>query len=501
MGTRLAPSRSFRLPALLALVLIAAVPGALAGPNPLTASVVKIYTVFNRHNTIEPWQRHGQQLRQGSGCIVDGRRILTNAHVISDQTFIQVRRGGEARRYTARVHVVAHECDLALLTVDDESFFSGVPPLQLGELPELQDKVTVYGFPEGGDKLSVTDGAVARIEHGRYDHSRAYLLTCQIDAPINIGNSGGPVIKGGNIAGVAFQSLAGQGIESTGYMVPAPVVRRFFKDIADGRYDGTPELGISMQKLENPDMRRACGMTTGQTGVLVNAIYPDSSARGIIASQDVLLTIDGQPIENDGTIEFRPGERTFFGYPMQLKLLSETIDMELLRDGVRRGVRIPLTRAIDSSRLVPNLHYDIPPEYYLIGGLLFEPLTLDYLAEYAPPAELLHLYLNGEPTETRRRVIVLTKVLADELNIGYHDFQDAVIRRVNGQNISTLPDLIAAFKNNTGTYHVVEDIRGYRLVLDREKVAAQNAALLRRYDIAKDRHLNGPAGDIGLMNR
>jgi hypothetical protein len=214
-------------------------------------------------------------------------------------------------------------------------------------------------------------------------------------------------------------------------------------------------------------------------------------------AQDVLLTIDGQPIENDGTIEFRPGERTFFGYPMQLKLLSETIGMELLRNGERRRVRIPLTRAIDSSRLVPNLHYDIPPEYYLIGGLLFEPLTLDYLGEYAPPAELLHLYLNGEPTEARRRVIVLTKVLADELNIGYHDFQDAVIQRVNGQNISTLPDLIAAFENNSGTYHVVEDIRGYRLVLDREKVATRNTALLRRYDITRDRHLNGsaPAGD------
>jgi hypothetical protein len=336
---------------------------------------------------------------------------------------------------------------------------------------------------------------VARIEHGRYDHSKAYLLTCQIDAPINIGNSGGPVIRDNRIVGVAFQSLAGQGIESTGYMVPAPVVRRFLKDIGDGRYDGTPELGISMQKLENPDMRRACGMAPGETGVLVNTVYPDSAARGILATQDVLLTIDGQPIENDGTIVFRPGERTFFGYPMQLKLLGESIELDLLRGGERRRVRVPLNRVIDSSRLVPNLHYDVPPEYFLVGGLLFVPLTLDYLGEYTPPAELLHLYLNGEPSQARRRVIVLTKVLADELNIGYHDFQDAVIQRVNGREISTLPDLIAAFETHGGPYHVVEDIRGFRLVLDRRKVEESNAALMRRYDITKDRRLNRPEGD------
>ncbi|GAH77501.1 unnamed protein product, partial [marine sediment metagenome] len=242
-----------------------------------------------------------QQRRSGSGCIISGRRILTNAHVVGDHTFIQVRRAGKAKKYTAEVEIVAHECDLAILRVNDNSFFSDVEPVEIGALAEVRDRVAVYGFPEGGDKLSITEGVVSRVEHHRYTHSNAYLLTCQIDAAINPGTSGGPVIKDDEIVGVAFQAGAGENI---GYMVPIPVINHFLKDIKDGKYDGIPGLGISWQKMENPDIRLKFNMTAEQSGVLVNKIYLGSSARGILKSGDVILSIDGKNVENDGTIEF-----------------------------------------------------------------------------------------------------------------------------------------------------------------------------------------------------
>ena len=120
-----------------------------------------------------------------------------------------MRRAGEAKKYTAEVEVVAHECDLAILKVSDDSFFSGVEPINIGSLAEIRDKVAVYGFPEGGDKLSITEGVVSRVENRRYTHSKAELLACQIDAAINSGNSGGPVMKGDKLVGVAFSLYQG----------------------------------------------------------------------------------------------------------------------------------------------------------------------------------------------------------------------------------------------------------------------------------------------------
>lgn len=461
----------------------------------IKSSVVKITTVFNRPNYHEPWQRIGQQIFHGSGAVIAGNRILTNAHVVSDQTFVRVRRAGEARRFTAQVKSVAHESDLAILTVADPQFFQKVTPLPLGELSNFQDKVAVYGFPDGGDKLSITEGIVSRIEHSRYAHSGAYLLTCQIDASINSGNSGGPVMAGGKMVGVAFQGISGGNFENIGYMIPAPVVRHFLRDMEDGRHHGTPDLGLSLQKMENPDFRKKYALVGHPFGVLVNKVYPDSPATGRLFAEDVLTAIDGETIAEDGTVEFRTGERTFFGYGLQQKQIGEAVVLDVWRSGKPLKVRIDLTRPLDAERLVPHTRYDRPPTYFIIGGLVFEPLTLNYIREYGTagnglslaPTELLNAYQNEEPEKNRRQVVVLVKVLADEINVGYHDFVDTVIARVNGRPIATIIDLVEAFERHTGPYHVVEDTRGFRLVLDRKKVAAANGEILGRYGIGDDR--------------
>jgi len=453
-------------------------------------AVIKIYTVYNKHDYYEPWQMWGQQRRSGSGCIISEKRILTNAHVVADQTFIQVRRAGEVKRYAAEVGIVAHEYDLAILRVNDDSFFSDVEPLEIGDLAEVRDRVAVYGFPEGGDKLSITEGVVSRVEHQTYTHSSAYLLSCQIDAAINPGSSGGPVIKDDKIVGIAFQAGSGENI---GYMVPVPVINHFLEDIKDGTYDGSPGLGISWQKMENPDIRLSFHMAENETGVLVNKTYPDSPATGILKSGDVILSIDGKNVENDGTIEFRKGERTFFGYSIQRKHTNDTVSFEILRDNRIMNIEIALSKPLSSWRLVPHEQYDMAPRYYILGGLVFEPLTVNFLKAWgknwydAAPRNLVNYYYHGEPTADRREIVVLIKVLADEINAGYHDQIYNVISYINGGKISTIRDLVRAFEEHQGKYYIIVDQAGYKIVLEKSKVDKNSQRILEKYGISSDR--------------
>ncbi|MBM4153000.1 MAG: trypsin-like peptidase domain-containing protein, partial [Kiritimatiellaceae bacterium] len=171
------------------------------------SAIVKIYTVHNVPDYYNPWNMRGTQSSTGSGCVISGKRPLTNGHVVRDQTFIQVRRFGESRRFQARVLFVSHQADLAILSVDDPTFFDNVEPLSFGELPYTQSEVNVYGFPMGGDTLSITKGVISRIEHQVYSHSSVPLLAAQIDAAINPGNSGGPAIISNKIVGVAMQGM------------------------------------------------------------------------------------------------------------------------------------------------------------------------------------------------------------------------------------------------------------------------------------------------------
>lgn len=453
-------------------------------------AVVKIYTVYNRYNYYEPWQMVGIGKSSGSGCVISGNRILSNAHVVKNQTFIQVKRAGKAKKYTAEVEIVAHECDLAILKVNDKSFFADVTPIKIGDLAEVRDEVAVYGFPKGGDELCITEGVVSRVEHNEYSHSSAYLLTCQIDAAINSGSSGGPVIKNDRIVGVAFQGLSGENI---GYMVPAPIIKHFLKDIEDGIYDGIPGIGITWQEMENPDIRLKYSMFEEQSGILVNKVYPNSPATGIIKPDDIILSINGQDIANNGTIKFRKDERTSYVYLLQKKYINDTIKMKVLREKELIDLDIILSRPINYCRLVPYQIYDTAPTYYISGGLVFEPLTRNFLAEWGKSwykkasVHLVNYYYNGEPTDERSEIIVLVKVLADEINVGYHDCIFYVISRVNGNKISDIKDLVKSFEENNGEYHIIEDETGLKIILEKDKVDKYSQRILDKYKINSDR--------------
>lgn len=224
-------------------VLVSVVLGAEARTQDVQNAVVKVYTVHSVPDYSMPWASRRNFSSTGSGAVIQGKRILTNAHVIHDGTMIQVRRHGGSQRFEAEVLFVSHEADLAILTVDDPSFFDGIEPLELGPLPEKKSSVSVYGFPMGGDVLSVTEGIISRVEHQLYSHSGEMLLAIQIDAAINPGNSGGPAVENGKIVGIAVQGINSG--ESLGYIIAPPVIERFLTDIEDRIYQGIPGMGIT----------------------------------------------------------------------------------------------------------------------------------------------------------------------------------------------------------------------------------------------------------------
>lgn len=454
-------------------------------------SIVKIYTVQNQPDYYNPWSMQGMRSATGSGSIIEGKKILTNAHVVSDETFIQVRRYGEFRRYQAQVVRVSHDADLAVLRVEDESFFEDAVPLSLGELPDSQDEVLVYGFPMGGDTLSITKGVISRIEHQTYAHSSFSLLAGQIDAAINPGNSGGPVLQDGRIVGVAMQGISNA--ENLGYMVPVNVIRHFLKDIEDDRYDGFPSLGIAVQNMENPGHRKAVGMSSGDSGVLITRVLLDSAADGLLQEGDVLLQIDGVNVADDGTVEFRPRERTSLSYLIQERQIGESIQLLLLRDGNRKELLVELDRPVPEDWLIPMEQYDSMPSYYIYGGVVFCPLTKNLMMRWGnqwyngAPKEWMALLNQNMKTRERDEVVIALQVLAADVNQGYHNYRNWMVEKVDGQTVRNLKDLIEKVEASDQTYVEFSSSSGSRVVLERKTAEESLPAILERYRIPQDR--------------
>lgn len=450
-------------------------------------SVVKVFSVYSSPNFYQPWQNFQQRIKTGSGCVISGNRILTNAHITADQTFLMVRKQGDPKKYTARLIASGHECDLAILTVDDPSFFKDLPPMELDELPRLQDTVHVLGYPVGGDNISVTEGVVSRIEPVLYNHSEKHLLAIQVDAAINPGNSGGPVInESGKIVGIAFQGLSQA--QNVGYIIPVPVIRHFLKDMEDGKFDGFPELNLNMVNMENPDIRKWAKMDDSQSGVMISHLPPLEAKRNILKVNDVILSIDGINISNDGTVPFRANEVIFFENLIWEKFIGDKCTLKILRDG--KPIDIVYTLG-PGEPLVKMRTFDKLPSYYIIGGLLFVPLNQNYLDswddDWKTPRMLLNYLYYGEITEKRDEVVVLSEVLADDVNMGYQQITYISVDSINGVKVKNMRHLINLIENSKERFIEIKLENKGRVVLELSKMKNATPRILERYRIPSDR--------------
>jgi len=459
-------------------------------PATYDKSVVQLSIVQQEYDYTAPWKMSAMSRGIGSGFIIEGNRILTNAHNVSNFRYIEVKKQNEAKRYPAGVEFVAHDCDLAILTVYDLGFYDDMIPLEFGPLPKANTTIQTCGFPLGGRAVSVTEGVVSRVEIGVYSHTQAdsHLLV-QTDAAINPGNSGGPVLQDGKVVGVAFQGI--QAAENIGFMIPTPVIRHFLKDIEDGRYDGFGSLGvITYQGLHNPAYAEFLKIPEGIQGVVVLDTILNSSVRPILQKNDVLTEIGDFNIDNDGMIRV---------YDLMLdmteaveqKQIGESIDLVFYRDGRRHKE----SAIVDYNEPVLTFRrlFDVQPRYKCIAGLTFVALNRNYLETWGRswitdiPFYLRYLFYevqNLNTTPEREEYVVLSEILPDELTAYVTGFAHQTVESVNDIPIMKLEDLDRAFAVDIDGCWIIKLLgNNTPMIVDAQKARQRHADILTKYEV------------------
>ncbi len=478
--------------AIVALLIISVINGFATEPE---RSAIQILTYRQEPDWSAPWRFDAVQRAGGSGFVIKGKRIMTNAHVVSWCRQIIVRKYQDAKPYLATVEYIGHDCDLALLTVADESFFDQLPALDFGELPKVRSTVVTYGYPAGGEEISYTRGVVSRIEMSAYSHiGNRRLLTVQTDAAINPGNSGGPVIQDDRVVGVAFQGIAG--LENTGFFIPPPVIQRFLKDVEDKHYDGVPLVGVHFVPLQNPAYRTRLQLPDNNLGTRVDYLRPHSSASNVLQPDDVVLQVGEFPVASDGTILYQ-SNRVFCALGFQLGQSGDTVPLKIWRAGQEQNVNVKVA-ASDEDQPEGN-QFDVKPRYFFFGGLVFTPLSRDYLGAATRDNtegsgtdltyELFYRSLE-EPALVREEPVVLSSVLADAVNANFRVRGRVLVDRINGARIEKLADAIHAFETSTNTYDVIEFIKSHQFeALEHTEAVRANTKILKTYGVPRDRQL------------
>ena len=412
--------------------------------------VVKIHAVHHTPDLLRPWTRNSPQQVKGSGVVIDGKRILTNAHVVRYASQIYVQPNQSADLIPARVEAMTASMDLAVLKLDDESFFNKRETLAFAdELPRVKDSINVYGYPTGGTELSVTQGIVSRIEYTDY-YYQASGLRIQVDAALNFGNSGGPAVSNGKLVGLVFSLI--QNAQNIGYLIPVEEIRLFLADVADGVYDGKPQMYDLVQTVENDALRQRLGLPKGINGVMVAEPYR-KDPNYPLKEWDVITQIGDKPIDSDGKVAVRYDLRVSASYLVQKYAKDGFVSLTIFRNGTETKVQLP----VQSQRelVVPYL-LAANPRYFILGPLVFSQTTQDYLERLGNqrpttlserPSPLVTRRFDKPAFEGEELVVVSSPAFPHRITKGYDDPNRAVVSAVNGVPVKNLRHLVELIRD------------------------------------------------------
>jgi S1-C subfamily serine protease len=416
-------------------------------------SVVKVFATSRRPDMVKPWSKQSPQEVTGSGAVIDGNRILTNAHVVQYASQIQIQANQAGDKLEAKLVAIAPEMDLAVLSVDDASFFKAhVAIPRARPLPRIKDAVLAYGYPTGGTSLSITKGIVSRIEFVDYN-LHASGLRVQIDAALNPGNSGGPVIDGDRMIGLAF---ATQG-NNIGYVIPTQEIDLFLDDIADGHYDGKPAMHDSLQTLENGDLRRFLKLDSAVHGVVVHRPFRTDPGYPL-REWDVITMIGATPIDDQGMVVLGADVRVRFQVLIQTLAKDGTVPLGVWRSGKALTVSLPVS---SKYPLLLNTLDGQYPAYFIYGPMVFTnawiedvPLATAAQGQRNPLSALgifkssIFARIGDAPSpDIEELVFIPSPFLPHKLTSGYENPAGAVVSRINGQPVKSLRQMVALLRD------------------------------------------------------
>jgi S1-C subfamily serine protease len=444
-------------------------------PSPATAAetpssavegvVVKVFSTARYPDVYKPWTKQAATELTGSGVVISGRRILTNAHVVLYASQVQIQANQAGDKLSASIEAIAPGIDLAVLKLDDETFFDMHRPLEEAPaLPGIKDSVMVYGYPTGGTSLSITKGIISRIEFSSYNFPTSGLRI-QIDAAINAGNSGGPAVVDDKMVGLAFSRLGG-GSESIGYIIPCEEIDLFLQDIADGHYDGKPAMHDDFQTLENDALRSFLKLDKSVEGTVLHTPVRKDPAYPL-KQWDLITRIGDLPVDDQGMVKIGPNLRVRFIYFVQRIAKNGKVPLTVVRAGKELKIELPVPA--NFPLVIPPLS-GAYPSYFVYGPVVFSEATSEFLNGFSREKGgidwLMSFGYFGNPLITRmgdkqafegeRLVVISSPFFPHKLAKGYSPHTGQVVRAINGHAIKNLPHLVEVLRDSTDPFITIE---------------------------------------------
>lgn len=469
---------------------------AVARPAP-DAQVVSLRVTHQSFDEHRPWTKGTPNTRIGSAVVLPDSLLLTESKLIRDAILIEVQKNGSATRVPARVVHVDGDIDLALLAVDEPGFFDDLEPAQFAK--SAPGEGTVYSARWQNQQYEISENQIAGINvrdspYGSITHAFLSLHT-----DLSNGGWAEPVFSNGKLVGL---SVLQEGQRAT--VIPVEILSAYVRGARSADDPGFASFRPHWQFGQDPALAAYLGLEGKPRGVVVRWIPWRSTGCDALEPRDLILSVEGHTLDAMGTFDHpHYGQLAFQHILVDGHRPGDRVRIQLLRDGETLEVDVELRRNSGADWLIPDYRDQPQPPYLVAGGLVLRELDGNYLRAWgndwrgnAPP-KLVQRYDRERESQTaeRRRILVLSQVLPDSYNLGYHQLANLAVAEINGRSVYGVADADEAFRHPVGGFHRVkfyrDDMRG-EVVLDAADFADATARILQNYDIPTRIHLRPP---------
>jgi len=414
-------------------------------------SLVRIRASIQPYDQFRPWQKKSPYGLNGTGVVLPGGKVLATAALVANRTEVGLEKPGSAEKCAAEVEAIDYEANLALLQPTDKNFLKGFSGVVLGPALRAGDKTEVWQLERNGEMLR-NQAEILSAGVGRYpsDEAGFLLYGVRVSLPKRDDSYTLPLMKDGQLAGM----MMGYDRDSQeGTAIPIPMIEHFLKDAADGKYEGFTTLGVSWSTLRDPNLREEV-MAPKSGGLLLTRVNPRGTAgRAGLKEGDVLLSVDGFKLDEDGNYRDSLYGPTAVGNLIRTKpTVGSVARFRISRNGKEMDLTGTYDRKAREEVAIPTLQFDQAPKYLVVGGMVFQELTGVYLQEWGDkwseraPQRLVEYFTfqQEKRTDPDKKVVFLSQVLPSPITLGYLQLSGLVLEKMNGHEINNLAELAKA---------------------------------------------------------
>jgi S1-C subfamily serine protease len=426
-------------------------------------SVVRVNSTNQQYDFFRPWNKKAPFNRRGIGAVIDGNEVVVAAELVANSNFIELEKPESGERTSARVVAIDHETNLALLRPNEERFLQTLQPLGTDSTVKVGDQLSVIQLEANGTPVS-TQALVTSAEVGRYVLEDCSYLLFKMSCPLQYRENSFtlPIVKDHQLAAILLRyDPRSQTVEA----ISGPVIQHFLREAKNTAYRGFPRIGVQFSSMRDPVLRRYVKLPDAAGGVFVDAVQRNGpAAKAGILPGDILLAIDGKAIDPDGNY-IHPifGKLSVTHLTTTELYCGQTTNVTVFRNGEQKDIPVELFRQPVESYVVDPYVIDRAPRYLVLGGLVFQELSRQYLREWgtnwakeAPQRFVYYDRFQSELFPEPRKIVFLSQVIPTADTVGYEQLNYLIVNRVNGREIRNLDDLAQAIRAPQNGFQKIE---------------------------------------------